>query len=48
MPKDGKMSVAVAPQHSALHRETGHRLGEARTLMALARAYRKTDVPPPN
>ncbi|MFD9007269.1 hypothetical protein ACFV0T_41150 [Streptomyces sp. NPDC059582] len=27
----------------AVHRETGHRLGEARTLMALARAHRKTD-----
>jgi hypothetical protein len=27
----------------AVHRETGHRPGEARTLMALARAHRKTD-----
>ncbi|WP_150133874.1 AfsR/SARP family transcriptional regulator [Streptomyces hyaluromycini] len=26
-----------------IHRETGHRLGEARTFMALARAIRKTD-----
>ncbi|MGW1506827.1 AfsR/SARP family transcriptional regulator [Streptomyces mirabilis] len=27
----------------AIHRETGHRPGEARTLMALVRAHRKTD-----
>lgn len=27
----------------AVHRETSHRLGEARTLLALARAHRKTD-----
>ncbi|MGW2339101.1 BTAD domain-containing putative transcriptional regulator [Streptomyces sp. NPDC001661] len=28
-----------------IHRETGHRPGEARTLLALARAHRRTDHP---
>lgn len=27
----------------AIHRETGHRLGEARTLVALAHVLQKTD-----
>ncbi|MDF3139979.1 MULTISPECIES: BTAD domain-containing putative transcriptional regulator [unclassified Streptomyces] len=36
-------AVALGREALAVHRETGHRLGEARTLMALARAHRKTD-----
>lgn len=37
--------AAVELGHKALavHRQTGHRLGEARTLSALALAHRKTD-----
>ena len=36
-------AVGLGQEALAVHRETGHRLGEARTLMALARAHRKTD-----
>ncbi|WP_405698015.1 BTAD domain-containing putative transcriptional regulator [Streptomyces sp. NBC_01185] len=35
--------VGLAQDALAIHRETGHRLGEARTLQALARAHRVTD-----
>ncbi|MFC5851755.1 BTAD domain-containing putative transcriptional regulator [Streptomyces chlorus] len=42
---ESEYATAVTLGHEALttHRETGHRLGEARTLVALARALRKTD-----
>lgn len=36
-------AVELGEEALAVHRETGHRLGEARTLMALARAHRKPD-----
>jgi hypothetical protein len=36
-------TVELGQEALAVHRETGHRLGEAGTLMALARAHRKTD-----
>ncbi|MFG3024554.1 hypothetical protein ACGFZQ_39615 [Streptomyces sp. NPDC048254] len=36
-------AVELGQEALVVHRETGHRLGEARALMALARAHRKTD-----
>ena len=40
-------AVELGRQALAVHRQTGHRLGEARTLMALARATgRPTELPP--
>ncbi|MFJ9905821.1 tetratricopeptide repeat protein [Streptomyces sp. NPDC101152] len=36
-------AVTLGQKALAIHRETGHRLGEARTLVALARALQKTD-----
>ncbi|MER5795486.1 BTAD domain-containing putative transcriptional regulator [Streptomyces sp. NPDC001980] len=36
-------AVELGREALTIHRETGHRPGEARTLMALARAHRKVD-----
>lgn len=36
-------AVALGREALAVHRRTGHRLGEARTLVALARAVQRTD-----
>jgi t-SNARE complex subunit (syntaxin) len=36
-------AVKLGQEALAVHRLTGHRPGEARTLLALARAHRKTD-----
>ncbi|MER7196181.1 BTAD domain-containing putative transcriptional regulator [Streptomyces sp. CB01635] len=38
-------AVELGREALTIHRETGHRPGEARTLLALARAHRKTDGP---
>ncbi|WP_432173460.1 hypothetical protein [Streptomyces sp. Tue6028] len=36
-------AVELCRRASAVHRETSHRLGEARTFMAPARSHRETD-----
>jgi hypothetical protein len=36
-------AVELGQEALAIHRKTGHRLGQARTLMALAPVHRKTD-----
>ncbi|MFD5017241.1 AfsR/SARP family transcriptional regulator [Streptomyces chartreusis] len=36
-------AISLGHQALAIHRETGHRPGEVRTLLALARAHQKTD-----
>ncbi|MFD8655168.1 hypothetical protein [Streptomyces mirabilis] len=36
-------AVTLGREALAIHSETGHRLGKARTLLALARALQKTD-----
>jgi tetratricopeptide (TPR) repeat protein len=41
--RDLATAADLAERAITIHHETGHRLGEARTLMALARIRRRTD-----